>query len=186
MKILNWHIPISGFTQSIDRANGFDKLWLNLRPLVNEETSLLPPQRWNANFSGIAEFIHRMRPEKQLPDIRVYAYSWGCGHGFQRLSKELWKRGLVIRKAVLCDPVYHSWWRPWRSMIFSPNITIRKNVNHVDWFFQRQNKPQGTTLVAATSWTTITAGVELNYNHAYMEDAPEFHAKCLEVAKNET
>ena len=67
--IRQWHIPISGFTQNIDRQNGFDRLWKQLRPLASETVSLLPPQRWRADFSAIAEFIHRMKPENTVPDI---------------------------------------------------------------------------------------------------------------------
>ena len=182
MSIEKWHIPISGFTQSINRANGFDKLWLKLRSHSSSLVSLMSPQPWNADFSAIAEWIHRMRPEERTPDIRVYAYSWGCGHGFVKLADELWKRGLKIDYAVLCDPVYHSWWRPWRAMIFSPEIRIPKSVSRIDWFYQRQNHPQATTLKATSDLTIITEGVELNYEHEYMDDAPEFHAKCLEVA----
>ena len=181
--IERWHIPISGFTQSIDRANGFDKLWLKLRSVVNEETSLLPPQRWHADFAAIAAFIHRMRPQK-LPDIRVYAYSWGCGHGFITLAKELDKRGLRISHAVLCDPVYHSWWRPWRAMLagkWSPPLVIPKNVHQVFWFYQRQNRPQATELIAEAGGTVIHPGVRLGRDHEWMDDAPQFHTKCLEV-----
>lgn len=183
--IERWHIPISGFTQSIDRANGFDRLWKKLRPLVSESCSLLPPQRWNADFSAIAEFVHRMRPQKS-PDIRVYAYSWGCGHGFMQLAKELKRRGLSISHAVLSDPVFHSWWRPWRSVMtgkWSPPIIIPENVHQVYWFYQRQNRPQATELIAKTGVTVIHAGVRLERNHEWMDDAPEFWAKCLEIAE---
>ena len=183
--IRTWHIPISGFTQNIDRQNGFDRLWKQLRPLASEHVSLLPPQRWRADFSAIAEFIHRMKPENTVPEIRVYAYSWGCGHGFLKLATELLKRGLSIRYAVLCDPVYHSWWRPWRAMLtgrWSPPIRIPKNVGEVFWFRQFQNRPQGTDLVSADPATVIHEPVVLNAHHEWMDDQREFHDTCLEVA----
>ena len=184
--IRQWHIPISGLTQNIDRQNGFDRLWKQLRPLASEHVSLLPPQRWRADFSAIAEFIHRMKPENTVPDIRVYAYSWGCGHGFVKLAGELLKRGCGIRYAVLCDPVYHSWWRPWRAVMtgrWAPPIRIPKNVSEVYWFRQFQNRPQATGLTAIGAFTVIHKPVVLKADHEWMDDQTEFHAKCLDVAR---
>lgn len=184
--IETWHIPISGFTQSIDRANGFDRLWLKLRRHSSAKVSVVTPLRWRANFDSLAEFIFRMKPEGKTPDINIFAYSWGAGHGFINLAKELDKRGLTVHNAVLCDPVYHSWWRPWRAVMtgkWSLPIVVPKNVNSVHWFFQRTNRPQATDLVPLWDYTTIYPGVEINANHEWMDDQELFHAKCLEVTK---
>lgn len=184
--IRQWHIPISGFTQTINRQTGFDRLWKRFRPLASEEVSLLPPQSWNANFSAIAEFIHRMNSETDPPDIRIYAYSWGCGHGFVRLSRELLKRGLDVHCAVLCDPVYHSWWRPWRALCtgtWAAPIKIPSNVREVFWFRQFQNRPQATELAQTGKQTLIHKPTVLKANHEWMDDQAEFHTKCLEVAQ---
>jgi hypothetical protein len=180
--IHKWHIPISGFTQGIDRANGFDKLWLKLRDKAGENVSVVTPQRWSADFDSLADFIDRMSPDGKTPEINIYAYSWGCGRGFIQLSEELGKRGLIVLNAVLCDPVFYSRWRPWRAMVASPAITIPKNVNQVYWFYQRQNRPCATELRPLASTTAIAPGVELRREHAWMDDAPQFHEKCMEVA----
>lgn len=184
--IRQWHILISGFTQSIDRENGFDRLWKKLRPLVSEHVSLLPPQQWKADFSAIAEFIYRMKPENTVPDIRVYAYSWGCGYGFLELAKQLNKHKLGISEAVLCDPVYYSRWRPWRAIArgrWALPIKIPTNVTRVHWFRQFENRPQATELIGDVNYTLVTKPVILKVKHAYMEDQIEFHTKCLEVAR---
>ena len=181
--IRRWHIPICGFTQSLDGPSGMDRLWRKLRPLASEQTSLIPPQRWRADWSALAEFIARHHPSVGVPDVRVYAYSWGCGHGFASLARQLGRRGIPIRFAVLSDPVYHSWCRPWRAMIFSPAIKIPTNVREVYWFRQRQNRPRAADLFAADpQGTKIHQPVLLHRNHEYMDDAPGFHALCLEVA----
>jgi len=144
--ITHWHIPISGFTQTVGHPTGFDTLWQKLRRVTSPQCCLLHPQEWNADWRALAEFISRN--STPVPYICVYAYSWGCGHGAVKLAKELRKRNLVVQCMVLCDPVFHSWVRPWRALVFSPAIRIPDNVRRVEWFFQRQNKPQATTLVA--------------------------------------
>mgnify|MGYP006969379189 FL=1 len=176
--IKRWHIPICGFTQSLDRVSGIERLWSKLRSHVSHDVSLIPPQRWKSDWKSIAEFIWRLRPESGVPDVRIYAYSWGCGHGFVSLSKELRKRGIPVRFAVLCDPVYHSWVRPWRAMLFSPAIKIPDNVREVYWFRQNQNKPMATDL-KATGDTIIHDPVWLPRDHQYMDDAAEFHNRCV-------
>ena len=184
--INTWHVPISGFTQTLDRSNGIHKLWIKLRSVVDKQTCIIHPQVWNANFAELAEFIWMMSQGNGVPTIKVYAYSWGCGHGFVRLAKELRKRGLTIQTAVLCDPVFHSWWRPWRAMVFSPNIEIPSNVEEVFWFRQYRNHPQATGLVEEDKdETNIHSPVVLDREHAYMEDAVEFHDMCLRVANEE-
>ena len=181
MTIQQWNIPITGFTQHAGAANGFDRLWNTLRPLSSGTTAVVTPQRWRANFDHLADFIDR---HSIRPTINVYAYSWGCGHGFIQLAKHLKKRGLQIKHAVLCDPVYHSWLRPWRALICSPAIKIPSNVTRVSWFRQYQDKPRATELKAADPRKThIEPPVILQRAHAWMEDAPEFTEKCLAVAK---
>jgi len=177
-----WHVPISGFTQSLERMSGIETLWLKLRQFSQPDISVLSPLQWKSDWRNLAEFMWRTSSPDDIR-VRVYAYSWGCGHGFVRLAKELRKRGIPIDNAVLSDPVYHSWVRPWRAVIFSPAIKIPDNVRRVDWFFQRQNRPQATTLMAQNPEKTIIAKPrELQRTHEYMDDAVEFHEAALSVA----
>lgn len=184
-QITAWHVPISGFTQTLDRSNGIHKLWTKLRAVVDKQTCVIHPQVWNANFAELAEFIWMMSQGNGAPAIKVYAYSWGCGHGFIRLAKELRRRGMRIRTAVLCDPVFHSWWRPWRAMILCPQIVVPSNVDEVFWFRQYQNRPCGTALMEADEdQTEIHEAIVLDREHAYMDDAQEFHECCVQAAKD--
>ena len=181
MTIEKWLIPITGFTQHGGAANGFDKLWNALRPLACESTSVVTPQRWRANFDHLADFVDR---HSINPTISVFAYSWGCGHGFIQFAKQLEKRGLTINHAVLCDPVYHSWVRPWRALLCSPAIKIKPNVTRVSWFRQYMNKPRATNLRAVDPRKThIEAAVVLRRTHEFMEDSSEFINKSLSVAR---
>ena len=70
----------------------------------------------------------------------------------------------------------------WRSLIGRPVIRIPSNVRLVDWFWQRQNKPQGHQLVAESVRTRIMIPRLLKRDHAYMDDASEFHDRCIESA----
>lgn len=197
--IKTWHICISGFTQSLRRETGFDRLWKQLRKVASEEVSTPLPIAWNKiKASGIADMIFRSAQngrEVISPRICVYAYSWGCGHGFLKLASELRKRGadrFKIANVVLCDPIYHHWFRPLAAMTTGrwaerfAKIKIPDNVWHVDSFFQRQNRPQGFKLVKKNPdsiYPILNSSTQLKYNHAYMDNAPEFHEKCLTIAK---
>jgi hypothetical protein len=191
-------IPIMGFTQTIGRNVGMIKLWRELRELSAEDRFIAHPQRWCANWSDMAEFLHGITQNGgDKPTIYVAAYSWGGGWGFIRLAKELKKRGLHIAKAVLCDPVYRSRWHllKWRSLVnkgpLAPKIVIPSNVENVWYFFQRQNKPQAHRLVPQKEgYPVLHPGIEaimglqpgeLEANHEFMDDQPEFREKVLEL-----
>lgn len=190
--VCNWRILISGFQQSRSGATGFETLWLAMRGIESPET-IVVPCIWRDDFLGLADRIHRCSQPSlsRKPDIRVFAYSWGVGHGAMRFAKALRNRGLQVSHAVFSDPVYHSWRRPWAALfgrLIMPQIVVPDNVIAVDWFRQRNNRPMGHDLCRHDSdgWgpgTGINDPVELDRTHEWMDDAPEFHAKSLEVAK---
>lgn len=184
MSITRFHVPIMGFTQDKSRESGLEKLWRKLRETLPLETEcLVHPQTWDADFDALAEFIWRNGTKATV--VNVYAYSWGCGHGFVKLAKALQARGIQVPKAVLSDPVYHSWWRPWRGIFhasLNPPIVLPTNVWHVDSFYQRLNTPQGTKIALKNRAAQQSDPVLLECTHQYMDDADEFHEKVLEVA----
>ena len=191
MNVVDYHIFISGFTQSMDQWTGTEKIRQHAKqmPEVNcAEVELLLPLRWNANMGAIAEYISRNVRPKYSARIYVYAYSWGAGYGFRTLAKQLQKRGHSIERAILCDPVYHSWSRMWRGMFrfsWNPPIVVPHNVKHVDHFFQRNNVPQAAYLQAADpKRTKISKGVQLDRIHAYMDDAPEYFEAVISLIKS--
>ena len=180
MTISRWIVPISGFTQSRSRSNGIDRLWLKVRDQANGTVSVVPPQHWNSDWEQWAGWISRMsRGEK--PEVFIFAYSWGCGNGAIQLARELRSAAIDVKAMVFSDPVYHSWWRPWRAMVASPKILIPSNVGEVSWFRQQINYPRGTGLVSESTGTTIHEPITLHYDHQGMDDAGEFHDKCQET-----
>jgi len=93
MSITRFHVPIMGFTQDQSRESGMEKLWRRLRRNLPLETQcLVHPQTWDADFDSLAEFFWRNGTSATV--VNIYAYSWGCGHGFVKLAKALQARGI--------------------------------------------------------------------------------------------
>jgi hypothetical protein len=183
--ITKWIIPISGFSQNKTRTTGIDRLWLKVRGHADGNASVLPPQVWNSDWKSVARWIWSMSSHDFRPEIYVFSYSYGCGHGFSKLSRCLGNYGLTVDCAVLSDPVYRSWYRPWRSILprkYTPSIVIEANVKEVFIFRQSLNIPQGADIVKTDkSKTFIHEPVELQYRHAGMDDTLEFHSRCESV-----
>lgn len=185
MEFERFHVPIMGFTQSADTETGIERLWKRLRSELpqNAGQCVIEPKVWNYNWRQLAEFIHRHISSSGV--VNIYAYSWGVGHGARNLCKQLHKRGIAVPQLVACDPVFHSWLRPWRGMfpaIWNGPIVFPPNVFKARSFIQRQNTPQGTGIKLLQSSGIVKPPVELNYNHAYIDDAIEFHDEAMSVA----
>lgn len=179
--IKEWHILISGFTQTLERQNGMSRLWLKMRPVASP-TTCVQIYTWDADWDEVSGFIALNSAD--APTVNVYAYSWGAGWGFVKLAERLSERGLEIRNAVLCDPVYRNPYLPtWfslapRSLFGERTIRVPMNVREVRWFYQTQNKPAGHE-PESNGRTKIHRGVQLHYPHAGMEDSVEFHQAVL-------
>lgn len=187
-------LMIPGFTQNVGKRIGFNKLWRSLhREFDTDETAVLAPIAWNQPMDHWAGFVRDVTSAAQIPRIFVVAYSWGCGWGFQQVSKYLESWSIDIECAVLCDPVYKSRWKlmALRSMItkdmpvvghFAPVIKIRKNVMNVHSFYQVENRPRAHKLVAMDpKRTTIHERAQLFKPHEAMDDHPHFHKKVHDV-----
>lgn len=192
--IRRWLICISGFLQSEGRLTGMVRLWSNLRSQASAETAV-ELRAWNDNWSDLAELIWRFQPQQSDEEVQVdcFCYSWGCGHGFVELARELRKRGLRIRHAVLSDPVYYSrfcltrWLallQGWPTWGLTPRILVPDNVDRVWWFRQSMNRPAGHSLVPLGERTVIEPPQVLACEHAFMDDARYFHDLCGQVASH--
>lgn len=179
-EIERWVILISGFTQNIGRPTGFDKLWAKLRRAVKPEVVLTPPLVWNTDWKRWANFICRTSIDQ--PEIVVIGYSWGVGYGAVKLANELKKRGdnYQISHSVFCDPVYHSWMRPWRAFFNSSKIVLPRNINceGLVWFRQHEGKPMGADLVSE-NFQSVPAPIILHCRHEYADDSATFHALAV-------
>ena len=182
--IKSWSIIISGFTQTENRLHGCMGLWRSMMPLNQPDSIVIQPP-WDYNWEHLAERIRLT----SVPGVRVniYAYSWGCGNGMVNLALELRKRAIMVSHAVLSDPVVYSSWPTWTAKFLTvflrKSIDIPSNVRRVDWFRQVNGLPYGCDLVPAKNSTTeIREPVILDLPHEAMDDAPEWHQRCLEVA----
>lgn len=180
----DWHILISGFRQSRLTMNGMERLWLDLRGMSSRRRCV-QYFTWDDDWKEHAAFIARNSHEGSK--VYIYAYSWGAGWGFMKLSKYLGELGVQVNVAVLCDPVYRNPIFPtWftlnpMSMTEGRKIKLPDNVREVYWLYQRNNKPCGHTPVG--EHCMIHDPIKLNLIHSEMEDSPEFHAMVHGVVK---
>jgi len=189
------HICISGFTQNESSTHGVFTLSEKLARASHacQHNSRVWLCTWDSRWHHVAEHIWLLwREYTDSADdlaINIYGYSWGAGWGAVRLATQLEQRGLPVRVAVLCDPVYR---HPnpifrWYSLLgrdwwVAPRIIIPANVARVVTFNQRHNHPQGHLVTAAGRATVVDAPVELDRIHQYMDDAREWHDACLREA----
>lgn len=187
-----WHLVISGFTQHRGDPTGSQKLWLRLRSLLaGKAAQAVEFFCWNSNWNQVAEWIWRCQPEDRPAVVYIYAYSWGAGWGFVQLSRELRKRGIRVRRAVLCDPVYRSgllgfcWLAI--SRLVRPVITVPSNVDWLWYCYQNFDawpNPRGHRVVAESQDTVICNPRELVRTHHYMDDSAEWQDMAAGVAKS--
>jgi len=180
LNIDKWLICISGFLQTEGTANGVVKLWRRLRKYA-EPTCCVELRSWNDNWNNLAELIWRTKRNGKMPDVRIFAYSWG-GQSSMTLARQLARRGLSVRHMVLSDPVYRPWcWLGrWRAMLPLNRIMVPSNVAEVRWFRQTQNWPRGHDLKAEDTASTIIADafIEEAVSHSYMDDLDDWHTEC--------
>lgn len=186
MKASTVHIFIMGFTESTERITGIEEIWHSLRHFSSPLEWVMSPLVWNSNWKSTAQFISRNLAEDPL--VYIYAYSWGAGHGFPTLAKELGHLGIKITGAALADPVYRSKLTvmKWRSLInrgpLAPKITIPISVTEVYQVIQKQNKPQAHALID-NAFTNIHSPLVVKYNHGSVDNSPEFKNICLNLIK---
>lgn len=179
------HVVVSGFLQRYGDRNGMARLWRALHSQADADTAILH-QRWCDDFRDVAEFVWRYRATQGEPTrIALYGYSWGVA-GCLRLARELQKRGMGVDYLVSSDGVYRHWYPlgSWRAMVSWSRLVVPSNVANVFWFRQRANLPAGHEIVAEDrAKTQVFKPVVLTSTHQYMDDAPMFHAKAIEVSK---
>lgn len=180
----SWHIVIGGYRQRTGELGGMERLWLELCPLQSD-TCCVHFYEWNQDWPAIANLIARSSINGTGPRIHVYAFSWGAGYGCRQLARELGDRGLRIRYAVLCDPVYRSLLFCTRWLAYVPwvPITIPANVDEVCGVRQTKSLLRGHSLLAANPRATkIRPLEERPRTHVWMDDDPYYHSICKRIA----
>lgn len=187
--IRTWLFFISGFTQRNSQPHGVQRLWLRAHRLfASSETAvvLLP---WHAPWREIAEQVLLCQGETPAR-VGVSAYSYGAGWGFVQLARQLGKRGIGVRQAVLCDAVYRSrfWTLTWQSLLPSPWITVPANVREVVCFRQSNSLPKGHQIVAADpKRTRVHQYINIpDVTHVNCDDYVPYHNKSLEMCAEVT
>lgn len=178
---------IGGFTQTEGLWNGSQELRELLLAEVRDYSPLAVRifyKRWKEDWKDIARQFHlwRIRYHPEPIGVMVCAYSYGVGHGLANLAGYLSRYGIVVSAAVCCDGVYRHPWFKWRALIDRYRIQLPKNVLEVHGFYQRVNRPHG---LKPCDGTTCASWTELVLPHAEMDDAPEYHAKCLQVLREQ-
>jgi len=191
--MINEHVVISGFTQHMGRPHGMFRL---AETLIADghcdgqanRVRLFP---WHANWRNVAEHCWHLREYHECPvRIFVYGYSWGAGYGARKFAQCLVGTGLQIVAMVLSDPVKRSRLVSlrWQAMlprdlpiVGGPTIRMPTSVKEIWTFHQRVDRPQGHRVVTSNG-TLLHASQELSYCHTKMDDAPEFHQLCRDVA----
>lgn len=181
-KLKTWHICIPGFRQHEGEVTGMRRLWLALGTLRSRTCDVVL-REWNSHWAGIADLI--VQCSESNPTIRVYAYSWGAGHGFVTLARELRVRGLEIQTAVLCDPVYRGRTILGACLAYVPMVplTVPDNVREVWYTRQYVSCLRGHRVRAEDHHVTVVhSPLILKAGHTWMDDHPAFFDMCLTVA----
>lgn len=186
IRIKDWHLVISGFTQHEGRMHGCLRLAQELRALSSPQT-FVGLREWDSNWERIAEHMQLVSDwNDRDPVIRLYAYSWGCGNGVVQLAEQLAMRGLKIQHVVMADPVYYSrlplWLARGIGVLRRGTVDVPANIQRVSWLRQFKNIPGGCDLRAVGDATAIEAPIELQIPHEQVDDAEAFHALALKVA----
>lgn len=185
------HCVTAGFTQNRSQMHGMLKLDEEVRKVVgNGIYTRVWFQRWDDNWEEIAEHAWLLGRHYDCPvQVVSYCYSWGCGWGFTQFAEYLRLADIDVAVAVLCDPVYRhkhwlfQWVTQWRAFISQIPIDIPTNVKEVYSFVQKQETLRGHDLRAPhLGPDKLHPPVELETTHNKMDDHPEFHKTCLEVA----
>lgn len=188
-----WHIAISGFRQGEDRPNGLLDLWLRHLRLFQARDVFAAYRPWNHDWQGMARLIELSAAATPKRDvlIGIYAYSYGAGWGAIRLCEHLAALGLSVQQCVLSDPVHRyalplANWRALRWFADGAQVKVPPNVRAVDWLYQDHDPLiRGHRVVAADPQrTTVSAGFHVPATlHNAMDNHPEFHRRCLRVAR---
>lgn len=90
-----WVLPITGFTESVDRPTGTETLWRQLRRYASRDTVVLTPRVWSADMAALARFV--VRNSEGRAEVAVVAYSWGAGVGFIEFARAAREIGITVR-----------------------------------------------------------------------------------------
>lgn len=181
-----WHFVIGGFLQDRDEVNGVLRLWdrLSKRAGPHVHVRLL---EWHDDMEEVAQQVAIVKLLHDAPcRVTIDGFSFGGGWGAPRLARALDRRDIRVSRMNLCDPVYkHPLWLLW-LLSLSPwrKIRIPANVDHVDYFLQRNGRPMGHELVAEGERTTIAPPIFVKgVTHVHMHKLDAWHQRAVANAR---
>lgn len=140
--------------------------------------------RHDANWQEVASDLALLRRRyKDEPFYNLcFPFSWGGGEGLPSLANELHPFGMMIHTAVTCDAIYKHFFYAgnWRVLNPKSRILMPDNVLRIIPFAQKQGIPMGRGIASTRLVEPMTY---LDYSHVEMDSAPEWHDKCIQVAK---
>jgi hypothetical protein len=179
---------ISGYTQTEENWNGVQELREKLLSELDDYSSLSVRIRldaWNAKWPAIARQIYMLRERYSSEEFTViaFAYSWGVGNGLMKFARNLDRFGVDIAKAVISDGIYRHWFSAgnWRALMGDARIVLPANVLSLEGFYQQTSIPMGRRPVSERA--TCDPWTKLRRPHVEMDDAQDWHRRCIEVAK---
>jgi hypothetical protein len=145
--------------------------------------------QWDSDFEKSVQDLVEIRKRYKVPRERfaigLFPFSWGVGHGVPAYGKQLKRYGFQANVCVPCDGVYYrddvllGFLGSWTGILGDDRIKFPDNVLHTIPFFQKQDIPHGRGIATTQS---MEQAIELPYIHTQMDDAPEWHLKCVEAA----
>lgn len=181
-----------GFTESLSRPSGIERLWGMLRRFSNPACCIHTPLQWNADVRERVAFV--LRNSAPGAKIMLIAYSWGAGWAAMAFARELQRAQenkdwfVSIEVAVFADPVYRSPLLPaWLPLNFLTllglfPIKVPANIRRVRWVRQTQSVPRATGLVAEGPETEIDSGKLIMASHGRADEHPVFVRMCEDEA----
>ena len=151
--ITKFAVVISGNWQDETQDTGSRRLWRKLHDDFQGTDVQTILVSWDHDMRKLAGWINYLRNGAEAIVV-VASYSWGCGHGFLKLAKQLLKRGIKIVKAICADGVFHpAWYAPWRYFFVRwrrdhVKIKLPLSVLAVEWSRQENEWPYGHEIVA--------------------------------------
>jgi hypothetical protein len=184
---------ISGFTQREGVWNGCSELKEKLLAELVDYNPLSVRIRldpWRADWKFIAREMHllRLRYQREPFVVAAFAYSWGVGNGLKKFAKGLKPYGIPITHAVIADGIYHSWlpgdlqWIGNLRAIVGRSQVRLINIRRLEAFHQAQSLPMGQRPILNGTPIDDADWIELTYPHVEVDDAPEWHQRCIDVA----
>lgn len=177
---------IGGFKQGDDRWHGAKDMHEIVLAEMDDYSPLSVRVRyrcWNDNWKAIAADAKLLKNKywREPFGIVVNCFSYGGGWGLTRYANHLKRKNLQVACAVISDGIMRPWTRllAWQSLYGHFPIHLPDNVLTYHGYFQQVNRPGGEKPVGKAECLTWK---NLHVEHTLMDDEPEWHQRCVEVA----